>query len=85
MQMLRDNSKLTNVDEFEYRVAKIEYIEREDATYQYRLSPDYSVIGLLGPEYFQGIPGLNPDLHKECYVRENRRPGERKRLNQHFP
>lgn len=58
----------------EYRVAAIEYRVREDETFAYIVTPNYSVIDLLGEPLFQGIPGLNLDLRRERYVRENRTP-----------
>ena len=54
-----------------YRVAKIKYTEREDESFSYEIRPLYSVIDLLGPPDFQGIPGLDLSLRKEVYVREN--------------
>lgn len=59
---------------FTYRIAKIEYIEREDESFEYIFRPNYSVISLLGDDIFQGIPGLDLDLGKEEYIRENRVP-----------
>lgn len=59
---------------FTYHVADIDYIEREDGTYCYTIRPDYPVIDLLEPPIFQGIPGLDLDLRKEVYVRENMVP-----------
>ena len=59
---------------FTYHVADIDYIEREDETYCYTIRPDYAVIELLAPPVFQGIPGLDLDLRKEVYVRENMVP-----------
>lgn len=59
---------------FTYHVADIDYIEREDETYCYTIRPDYPVIDLLTPPIFQGIPGLDLDLRKEVYVRENMVP-----------
>ncbi len=69
---------------FTYHVAAIEYIEREDESFQYIITPNYSVIELLPSRIFQGIPGIDLDLKKENYVRENivpvfiseRTPGE---------
>ncbi len=58
----------------EYRVASIEYRVREDEAFRYVIAPNYSVIDLLSPPLFQGIPGLNLDLRRERYVRENRTP-----------
>lgn len=59
---------------FEYELSRIEYIEREDETYEYIFTPNYCVIDLLPNNIFQGIPGLNLDLRKEKYVRENMTP-----------
>ncbi|MCR4901922.1 MAG: hypothetical protein K6A23_03620 [Butyrivibrio sp.] len=57
--------------DFTYKVADITYTEREDESFIYEIRPNYSVISLLNTKLFQGIPGLNLDLHKEVYVREN--------------
>ena len=56
---------------FTYKVADISYTEREDESFVYKIRPNYSVIELLGTRDFQGIPGLDLDLKKECYVRDN--------------
>ena len=56
---------------FIYKIAEITYTEREDESFIYEIKPNYSVIGLLESKDFQGIPGLNLDLKKESYVREN--------------
>ena len=56
---------------FSYRVSKIEYVLREDESFSYVFTPNYSVIDLLTSDLFQGIPGLNLDLRKPRYVREN--------------
>lgn len=69
---------------FTYAVAEIKYVEREDESYCYEIKPNYSVIELLSDDIFQGIPGLDLDLKKEIYVRNNilpvfiseRTPGE---------
>lgn len=58
----------------EYHLARIEYREREDETFSYVIEPNYSVISLLSPPLFQGIPGLNLELKRKRYVRENRTP-----------
>lgn len=60
--------------DFEYHVSKIEYIEREDESYSYLFTPNYSVIDLLPTSIFQGIPGLNLELRKEQYRRDNMVP-----------
>lgn len=70
--------------DFTYYIANIQYIEREDESYRYEITPNYSVINLLTEKIFQGIPGLDLSLRKETYVRENvvpvfiseRTPGE---------
>lgn len=69
---------------FTYHIADISYIERENESFQYEIRPNYSVISLLPPELFQGIPGIDLELKKDSYIRENvvpvfiseRSPGE---------
>lgn len=56
---------------FIYKVADIIYTEREDESFVYEIRPNYSVIDLLDTKDFQGIPGLDLDLKKESYIREN--------------
>ncbi len=58
----------------EFRVCRLDYIINEDETYKYVFTPYYDVISLLGSDVFQGIPGLNLDVKKEQYVRENMQP-----------
>ena len=60
--------------DIEYKIASITYIEREDESFSYIFIPFYNVIDLLGFPIFQGIPGLNLDLRREKYVRDNRVP-----------
>lgn len=62
---LKDGYNLT------YKVADIIYTEREDESFVYEIRPNYSVISLLKPIDFQGIPGLDLELKKERYIREN--------------
>ncbi len=57
-----------------YYISKIEYLLREDDTFSYIFTPNYSVIDLLTSEWFQGIPGLKLELRKPQYIRENRTP-----------
>lgn len=59
---------------FEYELSEIEYIEREDETYEYIFTPNYCVMDLLPNNIFQGIPGLNLELRKDKYVRKNMTP-----------
>jgi hypothetical protein len=59
---------------FVYRVCRLDYILNEDDSFSYIFTPDYSVIDLLSNDLFQGIPGLNLDLRKEVYIRENSTP-----------
>ena len=58
----------------EYRVCRIDQIIRDDGHYSYVFIPDYTVIDMLSPPLYQGIPGLNLDLRKEEYVREDMIP-----------
>lgn len=70
--------------DFTYKIADIRYTEREDESFVYEIKPNYIVISLLDTKDFQGIPGLDLDLRKESYIRENvipvfiseRTPGE---------
>lgn len=55
----------------EYAVCNITYIVNQDETYKYIFKPNYNVIELMPKGFFQGIPGLNLDLKKEEYIREN--------------
>lgn len=56
---------------FTYYLCEITYILNEDETYKYIFKPNYNVIDLLDADLFQGIPGLNIDLRKNEYIREN--------------
>ena len=44
----------------EYMVSKISYTVREDESYKYVFTPNYSVIDLLTYNEYQGIPGSPP-------------------------
>lgn len=63
--LVKDKYKL------EYRVCDIFYEVNEDETFKYIFRPNYSVINLTSPDFFQGIPGLDLDLKKKEYIREN--------------
>jgi len=58
----------------EYKISRITYTEREDESFCYTFRPFYEVIDMLGPELFQGIPGLDIETRREEYVRENMIP-----------
>ena len=68
----------------EYRLCRLDYVSSDDGHYTYVFRPDYSVIDMLSPPLYQGIPGLDLDLRKEEYVRKDivpcfiseRTPGE---------
>ncbi len=64
------------VDELniKYAVCYIKQIYYEDKTIKYIFKPYYQIIDMLNPSFFQGIPGLNLDLRKKEYIRENRTP-----------
>lgn len=59
---------------FIYRICDIDYIEYENGEYEYLFYPHYNVIQLLDSYYFQGIPGINLEKKKECYIRKNMTP-----------
>lgn len=65
---IRDEYQLT------YAVCDLSYTLWEDGSFRYVFRPNYSVISLLDSSLFQGIPGLNLDLKKKEYVRENKEP-----------
>ena len=58
----------------EYRLCQISYQLNEDGSFKYVFKPNYAIIDLTESYFFQGIPGLNLDLRKEEYVRENMTP-----------
>lgn len=58
----------------EFAICRIIYIEREDGAFRYEFRPNYSVMSLVRPPLFQGIPGLNLDLQRKSYIRENQTP-----------
>lgn len=55
----------------EYKVCRISYRVNEKGGFSYVFTPNYNVIDLLSPHDFQGIPGLDLDLRKEEYRRDN--------------
>lgn len=57
-----------------YAVCYLEQVYYEDDSFKYIFRPNYNVIELLDHTTFQGIPGLNLDLKKESYIRENKIP-----------
>lgn len=56
---------------FIYKIARIDFTEWEDGHFKYSFYPFYSVIDMLPPHLFQGIPGLDLSLREACYEREN--------------
>ena len=62
---------IKNKINIEFAICKIEYILWEDETFKYIFTPYYDVISLLESNIFQGIPGLEIDLKKKEYIREN--------------
>ena len=58
----------------EYYLCRLDFVEREDETFHYRFTPDYSVMDLLPTTLFQGIPGLDLGLRQKEYIRENITP-----------
>lgn len=70
-KVTRGDICLNDVYKLTYKVAEIIYTEREDESFVYEIRPNYSVINLLDTKDFQGIPGLDLELKKNSYVREN--------------
>jgi len=61
------------IDEYriKYTICDIEQIFYQDESYKYIFRPVYKIIDLLDSSFFQGIPGINLDLRKDEYIREN--------------
>ena len=59
---------------FTYKIAQIDFTEWEDGYFKYVFYPFYSVIDMLPPNLFQGIPGLDLSLRREFYERINTVP-----------
>lgn len=57
-----------------YALCSIEYEYYGEDMYRFIFTPNYSVMDLLSSDVFQGIPGLNLDLRKKEYIRENMVP-----------
>ncbi|MCQ2079762.1 MAG: hypothetical protein MJZ38_06900, partial [archaeon] len=57
----------------EYRVCRLDYTMWEDGSYEYVFIPEYDMLELL-PKEFQGVPGIDLDLHRERYVRRDMEP-----------
>lgn len=55
----------------QYKLCRIDQVIKSDGHYYYSFRPDYSIIDMLSPPLYQGIPGLNLDLRKEEYLRED--------------
>ena len=58
----------------EYKLCRITQITHKEDDYSYVFEPNYSVMDLLTPFYFDGIPGLDLDLRKTIYMRSHMRP-----------
>lgn len=59
---------------FACHVARIDFTECEDGTFEYVFTPRYAVIDMLSATVFQGIPGLDLDTRKPRYIRQNMTP-----------
>lgn len=59
---------------FACHLARIDFTEREDGTFEYVFTPRYAVIDMLSTDVFQGIPGLDLGTRKLRYVRQNMTP-----------
>ena len=58
----------------EYALCYIEQIYYEDDSFEYVFRPYYNMIELCNDSFFQGIPGINLDMKKKEYIRENKTP-----------
>ena len=54
-----------------HNVCTLDYYLNEDDSFKYVFTPNYCVINLLSSRVFIGIPGLNLNLKKKEYIREN--------------
>jgi len=61
-------------NEFIYKICDLEYFLNEDGSFKYTFIPNFSVINLTTFPQFQGIPGLDLNLRREKYIRENKVP-----------
>lgn len=52
-------------------VAQIDYQEFDEENFQYVISPYWEIIDGLPPSVFQGIPGIDMELHLQQYYRVN--------------
>ena len=59
---------------FACHVARVDFTESEDGTFEYAFTPRYAVIDMLSATVFQGIPGLDLDMRKPRYIRQNMTP-----------
>lgn len=62
---------IKNKSNITFAVCKIDCYVRDDESFKYVFTPYYEVIDLLDVSLFQGIPGLNLDIRKDQYIREN--------------
>jgi len=79
MKTYRNKGSIYWQDElgFEYNLCSIEYIYESsdiEENFKYIFRPNFSIIDLISSSYFDGIPGLNLDLRREEYIRENMTP-----------
>lgn len=72
MRSKTDSGMITYRDRFDidYGICIIEQTVFENEDFRYEFRPAYKVIDIL-PKEFDGIPGLDLELRKETYVREN--------------
>lgn len=57
-------------DDVVYHLCKIEYHYFDDDKEKYVFIPYWNIIDLLPNDIFQGIPGLDMELHKDVYERD---------------
>jgi len=73
MKSIQSNGLICVKNKFniEFTICKIEYILNIDQTFKYIFTPYYDVINLVDEFTFRGIPGIELDLKKDVYIRDN--------------
>lgn len=59
---------------FGYRLCDITYTLNKDESFKYVFTPNYKIIDLLDKNIFDTLPGMDFELRKKEYVRENITP-----------
>lgn len=57
-----------------FNIGEITFERHDDQNYQYIITPYWPSIDSLPDGLFQGIPGINMDIRRDCYYRVNMTP-----------